>query len=68
VIKDIENVENLTMNVVLKDGTKFEGMDMPSRPFDNERFVSFWVGDAVRMYPIANVDYIEFVSNNKASG
>ena len=67
-IKDLQNAENLTMNIVLKDGSKFEGKDIPSRPFgDRENFVSFWVGNVVRMYPIADVEYIELVPNAPSS-
>lgn len=64
-IKDLTDFENLSMNVMMKDGTKFEGMDIPSRPLgDNEKFVTFWIGDVVRMYPVAEVAYVELVPTN----
>lgn len=61
-IREPRNAENLTINVTLKDGTQFHGMDITSNPFgQHERAVSFWVGDVIRMYPMSEVAFIELV-------
>ena len=61
-IKEPETLDNLTMNVMLKNGVIFTGMNITGKPFgDNERMVSFWHGDVIRMYPMSDVAYVELV-------
>jgi hypothetical protein len=61
-IREPSNVKNLKLNVTLKDGTKFEGMDTTGSPFgQHERAVSFWIGDVIRMYPLTEVAFVELV-------
>jgi len=60
-IRNPDKNANCTMTVVLKNGEKFINMDIQSKPFgDNERTVSFWLGDALRVYPLSDVEYAEF--------
>lgn len=61
-IREPNNTQNFTINVTLKDGTQFHGMDITGSPFgQHERVVSFWVGDVVRVYPMAEVAFVELV-------
>jgi hypothetical protein len=61
-IREPSNMDNLTINVMLRDGTKFHGMDVTSNPFgQHERVVSFWFGDVIRMYPMSEVEFVELV-------
>jgi hypothetical protein len=60
-VKDPDS-SNLTINVKLKTGELFENKDMPSNPLGNhETIVSFWVGNVIRVYPLTNIEYYEFV-------
>lgn len=64
-IREPSSMQNLTINVTLKDGTEFHGMDVTSNPFgQHERVVSFWVGDVLRMYPMSEVAFVELVPYN----
>ena len=63
-IRDLNQKQMMsaTMNVVLKNGERFTGMDFTGRPFgEAERVVSFWHGDVVRVYPMSEVAYVELV-------
>lgn len=57
-----DQMMNATMNVVLKNGEAFTGMDFTGQPFGQaESVVSFWHGDVIRMYPMSEVAYVELV-------
>ena len=61
-IREPKEFDKATMNVVLKNGERFFGMDITGRPFgETERMVSFWYGDVIRMYPMSEVAYVELV-------
>lgn len=55
-LREVKNRENAKINVDLKDGRKFLGKDIHSKPFgDYERVVSFWDGDALMVFPMDQV-------------
>lgn len=59
-IRNPDNFENCTVTVVLKSGEKFVGMDVTSTPMgEHDMVISFWLGDALRMYSLRDVEYIE---------
>lgn len=61
-IREPKNLQNMKINVTLKDGNFFRNKDIPPQPFGNhERMVSFWLGDVLRSYPMSEVEYVEFV-------
>tara|TARA_R110000765_G_scaffold422660_1_gene530592 strand:- start:1248 stop:1439 length:192 start_codon:yes stop_codon:yes gene_type:complete len=48
--------ENMTLTVILKDGRQFEKKDITDQPFgEHERVVSFWDGEVVKVFPMAEV-------------
>lgn len=54
--------DEFTINVKLKTGTEFLKRDVTNQPFgDHGNVVSFWHGDAIRMYPLVDVEYVEVV-------
>ena len=58
-IKNIENVDNLKIDVLLKTGHMVKGADVTSSPFgDHERVVCWWEGDKVTIVPIADVERV----------
>lgn len=68
-VRELSSMQSLTINVTLKDGTLFHGMDIPSNPFgQHERVVSFWVGDVIRMYPMSEVAFVELVPGAQQKG
>ena len=61
-IRDLIDSPNLCITVVLKDGDKFERKDPTPDPFGNNmEVVSFWEGNAIRMYPMSEVKYVEII-------
>jgi hypothetical protein len=57
-IKKFE-ISNPTMNVKLKSGQYFAGVDFPEGAADS--VVAFFVGEKLRFYPLADVEYTELV-------
>ena len=55
-------IENVSVTVVLKNGEVYENCDVPGAPTgETGNMVCFWVEDKLRIYPIADVKYIDFI-------
>ena len=64
-IRDPET-DVFTINVKLKTGEFFTDKDIPNNPNgDQERMISFWHEDKLRVYPLENVEYYELVPEKK---
>lgn len=61
-VRIAKDYTNIVINVFLKDGTIFLGKDVTSKPFgDHDRFVSFWEGNVIMVYPLTEVERFELV-------
>lgn len=64
-IRDIDT-DQFKINVKLKTGHSFEGMDMPPNPTGQyDRIVSFWYNGKMRCYPLGEVEFFEFVPDKE---
>jgi hypothetical protein len=61
-----ENLENLKVNIKLKNGTLFSNHNIPSSPFgEHEKFFSFWINNKIRIYPLKDIEFIEYIPQTK---
>lgn len=58
-IKNLENLETITMTIALNSGEVYSNKDVPEQPFGNEGCVSFFEGENIRTIPMALVKYID---------
>jgi len=57
-----EQAENMKLNVHLKSGECFSGVDSPIAPLgDNEIVVSFWLDDTLMIYPMDQIEHLEMI-------
>lgn len=64
-IRDPKNHYSLLIDVVLKTGESFIGCDITSKPFgDHEGFVSAWIGDKIRIFPMGDVLYVNLYESH----
>lgn len=50
-----EESEHIKINVDLKNGRSFLNKDIPSKPFEINGMVSFWVGDDLKIIPLSEI-------------
>jgi hypothetical protein len=63
-IKEIKNVENLVIDIFLKNGDRYIGCDITTRPCgENERTVSCWHGNKVLVFPLTEVVQFNLYEN-----
>ena len=61
-IKVPESMENLKLNIFLKNGEVFNNKNTTNQPMGEcEKVVSFWHDEKLVVYPMAQVDHIEMV-------
>lgn len=64
-IKQIQELDKITINVKLKSGELFTNKDIPNMLFgSNETYVAFWHNDRIRIYPLEEVEYVEMIPND----
>jgi hypothetical protein len=52
---------SIRISVYLKDGRSFRQRNVPPNFFgDHERVVSFWEGDVLMVYPMRDVEHVEY--------
>lgn len=65
-IRDGNTINGIKVNVKLKSGELFEGKDTTSSPMGKyERCIGFWHDGKIRMYSLRDVEYVEFVEEDK---
>ena len=61
---DEKEVASMKINVLLKNGQEFLNKDLTEEPItDKERFVGFWDGDKIKVYPTSEIARIEYTFN-----
>lgn len=56
------NTGQFKMNIRLKSGMYFEGMNISNEPLaSSDYIVSFWYEGAIRIYPLQDVEYYELI-------
>lgn len=67
-VRTFTNLNNLRINVRLKNGDIYIGHDIPENPFgDHSNLVSFWLENRVKIFPMSEVSSISLYEENNES-
>ena len=60
-IREFKDAHGMTVSVFLNNGTVYQYKDVPESPFgDNERYIAFWHEEKIMVFPMEQVEHIEF--------